>query len=350
MHSHSYASYRMLWELIGGLLGLFAVDFTIWCIEYRYYVFGTGTLISVSVLMNQYRPILSDDNSTTIGIESYLMGKTFTLDAQIIANHLGLDNEGVEDENAILPNLIHPRTSAFSLDAHDRFLHLMITWFFRPSGEKFSTIRGIDVFWIHFFQNNVRINLAQIIFADIVYIVNHRLTKYVKSFVYATVLSHILVKEGIDCSLDLECPLTHPINAKSLRKSKFQLVDGEWIRDPKAQEGDGDEDQAPPMAAPPVAAPQVSVELIQGLFHDHNANINARFNSMEARMSAFETRFKNQEDYITSIETQFKSQDDHITRMEMSLDAFHLEWRTQTFPPSTDNGDDDEIDDDSLAP
>ncbi|KAL4387260.1 hypothetical protein GQ457_09G018000 [Hibiscus cannabinus] len=73
--------------------------------------------------------------------------------------------------------------------------------------------------------------------------------------------------------------------------------------------------QAPPMVAPPMAAPQVSVEHIQGLFQDLNASINTRFNSMEARMSAFETRFKNQEDRITSIETQFRSQDDHLTRM-----------------------------------
>ncbi|KAL4271533.1 hypothetical protein GQ457_13G011730 [Hibiscus cannabinus] len=134
--------------------------------------------------------------------------------------------------------------------------------------------------------------------------------EHVKSFVYSTILSHIFVKEGIYCSLDLECPLSHPINAKSLRKSKFQLVDGEWILDLNAQEGDGDEDQAHPMAAP---------------------------------------LFKNQEDRIASIETQFKSQDDHLTRMEMSLDAFHLEWRTQNFPPSADNEDDDEDDDDSMA-
>ncbi|KAL4384587.1 hypothetical protein GQ457_15G018620 [Hibiscus cannabinus] len=164
---------------------------------------------------------------------------------------------------------------------------------------------------------------------------------FFKPFNYATDLSHIIVKEGIDCSLDLECPLTDPINAKSLRKSKFQLVDGEWILDLNSQEGDGDEAQVPPMVAPSMA-PQVSVDLIQGLFHDLNANINSRFNSMEARMSAFETRFKNQEDRITNIETQFKSQDDHLTRMEMSLDSFHLEWRTQHFPPTNDHVDDDD--------
>ncbi|KAL4313269.1 hypothetical protein GQ457_01G015440 [Hibiscus cannabinus] len=82
---------------------------------------------------------------------------------------------------------------------------------------------------------------------------------------------------------------------KTLRKSKFQLVDDEWIRDLNAHEGDGGKAQAPP------ATPQVSVDLIQGLLYDLNTNINARFNSMEARMSAFETRFKNQEDRITAI-------------------------------------------------
>ncbi|KAK8559117.1 hypothetical protein V6N12_042400 [Hibiscus sabdariffa] len=123
-----------------------------------------------------------------------------------------------------------------------------------------------------------------------------------------------------------------PINAKSLRKSKFHLVNGEWIRDPNVQEkGDGEEAQVPPMAAP-----QVSVELIQGLFQDLNANINTRFTSMEARMSAFETYFKIQEDRMTC--------------MERNLDAFHLEWRTKNFDGTSGGDDEDEDDDDSLTP
>ncbi|KAL4361454.1 hypothetical protein GQ457_04G026280 [Hibiscus cannabinus] len=278
----------------------------------------------VRIFYSNARKVVRD--GSVIAIKSYLMGKTFSIDAKTIADHLGLENIGLDDETAILPNLIPPGTSVFTLDAHDRFLHLMITWFFRPSGGKFSTIRGVDAFWLQCFQNNARIDLAQIIFVELVYILNNRMTSHVKSFTYATVLSHIFIKECIDCSLDLECPLTHTINAKSLRKSKFQFINGEWVRDLNAQEGDDDDD----VHAPPVAAQQVSVELIQGLFQDLNANINSRFNSMEARMSAFESRFKLHED--------------QLNRVEMNLDAFHLEWRTQNFPPSDSTGDDVDVD------
>ena len=52
------------------------------------------------------------------------MGKSFVLDAQIITNHLGLDNKGLEDETTILPNLHNPSTYAFVLNAHDHFLIL----------------------------------------------------------------------------------------------------------------------------------------------------------------------------------------------------------------------------------
>ncbi|KAK9011528.1 hypothetical protein V6N11_044376 [Hibiscus sabdariffa] len=238
-------------------------------------------------------------------------------DPEVIATHLGLKNEGLSEEATAFPNLHPPGSSAFVLDAHDRFLHLMITWFFRPSGGKWSTIRGIDAFWLHCFQNNIRINLAQIIFSDMVYTVNHRHTNLVKSFSYATVISHIFLKEHIDCSVDLALPLTDPIDAKSLRKSKFHLVNHEWIRDPNLPDVEGD-DVTPPQAPPVVAAPP-PVD-IQALFAQLNANldarfdaldtcftsltedVNARFNSLDARHNAMETRFKASEDSLRRVE------------------------------------------------
>ncbi|KAL4360763.1 hypothetical protein GQ457_04G020130 [Hibiscus cannabinus] len=75
-----------------------------------------------------------------------------------------------------------------------------------------------------------------------VYTINHRHTNLVKSFSYATVLSHIFLKEHIDCSVDLALPLTDPIDVKSLRKSKFHLVNNEWIQDPNLPDVEGDDD------------------------------------------------------------------------------------------------------------
>ncbi|KAL4309744.1 hypothetical protein GQ457_01G020940 [Hibiscus cannabinus] len=127
------------------------------------------------------------DGDITIEIESYIIGRTLLLDVATLTNHLGLEDEGVVDETTQIP-FVHALSSSVSVvDAHDRILHLLFTWWFRPF--------------------------------------------------------------GIDFSLDLASPLIYPINEKSLRKSKFQLINGEWIRDPNAQEGD---DNVPP---PPVDAP-----------------------------------------------------------------------------------------------
>ncbi|KAL4352565.1 hypothetical protein GQ457_06G007860 [Hibiscus cannabinus] len=178
----------------------------------------------VRVFYSNARPILNADETETIAIESYFMGKPIVLDTQTIATHLGLQNTGLSEESTVFPNLYPLGTSTSVLDAHDRLLHLMVSWFSRPSGGKWSTIRGIDAFWLHCFQNDIRINLAQIIFSDIVFTVNHRHTNLVKSFSYATVLSHIFFKEQIDCTVDLALPLTDPIDEKSLRKCKFHLV------------------------------------------------------------------------------------------------------------------------------
>ncbi|KAK9044470.1 hypothetical protein V6N11_058370 [Hibiscus sabdariffa] len=47
---------------------------------------------------------------------------------------------------------------------------------------------------------------------------------------YGYILSHIFVKEGIDCSLDVGLHLSSPINLKSLKKSDWEFVETEWKR------------------------------------------------------------------------------------------------------------------------
>ncbi|KAL4324446.1 hypothetical protein GQ457_11G024510 [Hibiscus cannabinus] len=264
----------------------------------------------------------------TIGIESYIMGRTIILGVATLANHLGLEDEGVEDESAQIP-FVHALGSSVSvLDAHDRILHFLITWWFRPSGGKWSSIRGVDAFWLHCFRIGTRINLARIIFAEIVHTVNHRHTTVVKSFTYACVLSHNFRKEGIDCSLDLATPLTDPINEKSLKNSKFQLVDGEWIRDPDAQEGD-DDHPGPPVDAPPApVAPPPSDALL--------AYLEGKFAALDTRMSSIDSSI---DSLRTSFDTRFTSLESRIGGIETSIAGFHHEWRTLS------HGDDDDHDD-----
>ncbi|KAL4352606.1 hypothetical protein GQ457_06G014930 [Hibiscus cannabinus] len=89
----------------------------------------------VQIFYYNARCTLNEAKIETIAIESYLIGKSYLLGVQIIANHLGLENEGLDDETVILPNLHHPDTFAFVLDVHDHFIHLMISWFFNLPGE-----------------------------------------------------------------------------------------------------------------------------------------------------------------------------------------------------------------------
>ncbi|KAK8681104.1 hypothetical protein V6N13_053511 [Hibiscus sabdariffa] len=308
----------------------------------------------VRIFYSNARPILSADETEPIALESYLMGKPIVLDPEVIATHLGLKNESLSEEATVFPNLHPLGSSAFVLDAHDRFLHLMITWFFRPSGGKWSTIRGIDSFWLHCFQNNIRINLAQIIFSDMVYTVNHRHTNLVKSFSYATILSHIFLKEHIDCSVDIALPLTDLIDAKSLRKSKFHLVNHEWIRDPNLSDVEGD-DVAPPQASPVVAAPP-PVD-IRALFAQLNANLDARFDALDARFTSLtedmNARFNSLDARHNAIETCFKAHEDSLRRVETEVSAHHLEWSTHTFGGLRLGGhsdDENEDGDDSIPP
>ncbi|KAL4376802.1 hypothetical protein GQ457_02G022730 [Hibiscus cannabinus] len=267
----------------------------------------------------------------TIEIESYIMRRTIILDVPTLANHLGQEDEGVEDETAQIPFVHAPGSSVSVLDAHDRILHFLITWWFRPSGGKWSSIRGVDVFWLHCFLTGNRINLARIIFAEIVHTVNHHHTTIVKSFTYACVLSHIFRNEGIDCSLNLATPLTDPINEKSLKKSKFQLVDGEWIRDLDAQEGD-DDHPAPPVDAPPApVAPPPNDALL--------AYLEGKFAALDTRMSSIDSSIAS---LRMSFDTRFTSLESRICGIETSIAGFHHEWRTLSHGDDDDHYDDDD--------
>ncbi|KAL4340046.1 hypothetical protein GQ457_08G026890 [Hibiscus cannabinus] len=127
-------------------------------------------------------------------------------------------------------------------------------------------------------------------------------------------------EERIDCSMDLALPLTDPIDAKSLRKSKFHLVD------------------------------------IQALFTQLNANLDARFNDIDACFTSLNEDvndpFNSLDARHNAFETRFKVQVDSLHRVETELSAYHLESSTHTFGVQGLGGNEDaeEDDDDTIPP
>ena len=98
-----------------------------------------------------------DDDENVIAIKSFLVGKEINFDVKSFCKLLGLVDTGLTNESTLGHG---PLGSVKVLDAQDRILHLMITWWFRPSGGKFSTIRQVDDFWLRCFRERRRPNLG----------------------------------------------------------------------------------------------------------------------------------------------------------------------------------------------
>ncbi|KAK8669734.1 hypothetical protein V6N13_107158 [Hibiscus sabdariffa] len=92
----------------------------------------------------------------------------------------------------------------------------------------------------------------------------------VTSFYYSCVLSHIFVKEGIDCSIDIPNRLGNKINASSLSKALFDLVKKEWIP------------HAPRATLAPLAALQPVAPVLEG--DVSLASLSKLITQMEGRM------------------------------------------------------------------
>lgn len=262
-----------------------------------------------------------------IAIESYLMGKRFRIDVDVIVNALGLEDEGISDENYFGHVL---SGSVTALDVHDRFLHLMISWWIRPSNGKFSWIRQVDDFWIQCFRKAEEPNLPRIMFTDIVWHVQNRHTKHVKSFPYATALSAIFAHLEIDCSYDFPEPLKEPIDETSLHRANFHFIGGEWIRQEPMLQDQAPQDPNPIHEVP--HAPQASNDALMAFlteqFTSLNTSINDRFTGLEGQLGNLTTR-------VTSLEEQQLS-------MNMSIAAFHDEWRQSRERDVDDDNDDGE--------
>ncbi|KAK8650396.1 hypothetical protein V6N13_140035 [Hibiscus sabdariffa] len=84
----------------------------------------------VLIFYSNARCIFDEVKEEIVVVESYLMGKTFRITPKVIADSLGIEDVGLADKG---PQLHHPLGSVQDLDAHDRFLHLLNTWCFRPS-------------------------------------------------------------------------------------------------------------------------------------------------------------------------------------------------------------------------
>ncbi|KAK8697157.1 hypothetical protein V6N13_113309 [Hibiscus sabdariffa] len=263
----------------------------------------------VLIFFSNARCLFDEAKEEIVAIESYLMGKTFQINPKVIATALGIEDVGVADEG---PQRHNPLGSVRDLDAHDRFLHLLITWCFRPSGGKWSTIRNVDSFWLNCFRQNIRPNLARIMFIEIVDLVRDRHLVSVKSFTYGTALSHIFEKLKIDCSADLAIPLTDPINDKSLRKAKFTLFGGQWVKNNELPQGvqPVDADDAPQAPIPPPPPQAISfdplMQYLDGKFASLLTHVDEQFATVHSRLQALETR---------------------QSSMDLTLNAFRGEWR-----------------------
>ncbi|KAK8998680.1 hypothetical protein V6N11_084065 [Hibiscus sabdariffa] len=203
----------------------------------------------VLIFYSNARCILDEAKEEIVAIESYLMGKTFRIDPTVIANSLGLEDVGIANED---PKRHTQLGIVNTLDAHDRFLHLIITW--------------------------------------------DRHLASVQSFTYGTGLSHIFKKLEIDCSADLVVPLTDPISEKSLRKAKFTFHNGEWVCNnelphdvPPADVEDAP--QAPVAPSPPHAfSCDLIITYLDGKFASLFTHMDECFASIDHRLQAIEMR------------------------------------------------------------
>ncbi|KAK8505717.1 hypothetical protein V6N12_024700 [Hibiscus sabdariffa] len=283
----------------------------------------------VLIFYSNARCVFDEAKEEIKAVESYLMGRTFRLTPQIIADCLGIEDVGISDEGT---QRHYPLGSVRDLDAHDRILHLLITWSFRPSGGKWSTIRNVDNFWMNCFRQNNRPNLARIMFIEIVDLMRNRHLVSVKSFNYGTALSYIFEKLNIDCSADLAISLTDPISEKSLRKAKFTLFNGEWVRNNELPQGvpPDDAEDAPqaPLAPPPHQAFSLDplMHYLDGKFVSLTTHMDEQFALVNTRLQALETR---------------------QASMDITLNAFRGEWRGHNLGPHVEDEDEDEDEDEA---
>ncbi|GMJ08951.1 hypothetical protein HRI_004564300 [Hibiscus trionum] len=222
----------------------------------------------------------------------------------------------------------------------------MVSWWFRPSGGKYSTIRQVDDFWIRCFRERKRPNLARIMFREIVYLVQNRHTSLVTSFTYGTALSYFFVKKDIDCSFDFPTPLTDPIDERSLARGKFHYFNGNWLRiselPPEAatvlEEPQGD--QAPQAPQAPQPSMDALMTFLNEQFTGLRTDMGNRFTALE---TTFDTRMTSMENRLTSLESGHNS-------LNISLSVFHDEWRNSmrdNDPMGVDDEDDEDNEDDA---
>ncbi|KAK8603547.1 hypothetical protein V6N13_096025 [Hibiscus sabdariffa] len=280
----------------------------------------------VLIFYSNARCILDETKEEIVAVESYLMGKTFRITPKVITDYLGIEDVCLTDEG---PQHHHPLGSVRNLDAHDRFLHLLITWCFRLSGGKWSTIHNVDSFWMNCFRQNTCPILARIMFIEIVDLVRDLHLVSEKSFTYGIALSHIFEKLKIDCFADLVIPLTDPINDKSLRKVKFTLFNGEWVCNNDLPQGvqPADAEDAP-IAPPP---PQVfsfdpRMQYLDGKFASLVTHMDEQFATVNTRLQALESR---------------------QSSMDITLNAFRGEWRGHNLGPHVEDEDEEDEDEEN---
>ncbi|KAG4205229.1 hypothetical protein ERO13_A04G090750v2, partial [Gossypium hirsutum] len=114
-------------------------------------------------------------NSTTHlvqSITSSVMGQEITISVETLSSYLFITNEGDEHHTGSYnTSLTRPNDYVGNdMDIHDHILHLIFTWIVSPTNKNFS-FRHTDYWMWHCFRTDHPLNLASIIFLNLLEIV-----------------------------------------------------------------------------------------------------------------------------------------------------------------------------------
>ena len=90
------------------------------------------------------------DTCKILGFTKYVMGKSITIDPEVLAQEFNIRDEGLTNEDEEVPlefDILGDRAS--ELPMYPRLLHLIISWNLHPFDTRHSTVRRLDRFWIH---------------------------------------------------------------------------------------------------------------------------------------------------------------------------------------------------------
>ncbi|MBA0795888.1 hypothetical protein Gohar_006719 [Gossypium harknessii] len=155
------------------------------------------------------------------------MGQYITISVETLSSYLSITNKGDEHHTGSYDtSLTRPNDYVGNdMDIHDRTLHLVFTWIIAPTN-KHSGFRHTD-YWIwHCFRTNHPLNLASIIFLNLLEVVRLSMSSN-KTLHYDTFLSHIFHTLIINVSVYPSRAIISFINISTTHSCNWKLDDEE---------------------------------------------------------------------------------------------------------------------------